>query len=162
MRPDEKIQTSIMATLLLLGILTAAPIILGDRIVEPFTELGILGPNMKLGDYPRTLEVGEQLNLYLYLGNKEGKLSYYRVDVKHGTQSLNVSDTTPYPGEMIGRYEKLLLNEENTTIPVSLSLSKPGLNQRIVFELYKHSTQSNDFEYDGLWVQLWVNVTMPR
>lgn len=161
MRPDEKIQAALMITLLLAAVLTAAPVILGDRVVEPFTELGVLGPNMKLGDYPRTIETGEPLNLYLYIGNHEGTLSYYRVMVKRGIQSLNVSDSTPYPGETIINIEKLLENEENNTSPITFSLNEPGINQRIVFELYKYSTQTRNFEYDGIWVQLWVNVTMP-
>ena len=66
MRLDEKIQAIIMIALLALGILTAAPVILGDRVVEPFSELGILGPNMKLGDYPREILSGENIDLYLY------------------------------------------------------------------------------------------------
>ena len=73
MRIDEKIQAIIMAAFFVLGVLTGGPVLLGDRVVEPFSELGILGPNMKLGDYPRMVYLGENIDLYLYIGNHEGK-----------------------------------------------------------------------------------------
>jgi uncharacterized membrane protein len=162
MRLDEKIQTVIMIALLALGILTAAPVILGDRVVEPFSELGILGPNMKLGDYPREIPSGENIDLYLYLGNHEGTIIYYRVQVKLGDQSTNVSDTMPYQGEILSTYERVLDDENNCTIPISISLIETGINKRIVFELYEFKSEIREFEYEGNWVQLWVNVTEPR
>ena len=85
MRIDEKIQAFVIVGLLAYTALTVAPIILGDRIVEPFSELGILGPGMKLGDYPRLVEAGEDMSLHMYLGNHEGRPTYYQVQVKLGT-----------------------------------------------------------------------------
>lgn len=162
MRLDEKIQAVIMIALLALGILTAAPVILGDRVVEPFSELGILGPNMKLGDYPREILSGENIDLYLYLGNHEGTIIYYRVQAKLGDQSTNVSDTMPYQGEILSTYERVLDDENNCTIPISISLIETGINKRVVFELYEYKSEIREFEYEGNWVQLWVNVTEPR
>lgn len=162
MRLDEKIQAFIMIALLALGILTAAPVIIGDRVVEPFSELGILGPNMKLGDYPREIPSGENIDLYLYLGNHEGTIIYYRVHVKLGDQSTNVSDTMPYQGEILSTYERVLDDENNCTIPISISLIETGINKRVVFELYEYKSEIREFEYEGNWVQLWVNVTEPR
>jgi uncharacterized membrane protein len=162
MRIDEKIQAIIMAILFVLGVLTGGPIIIGDRVVEPFSELGILGPNMKLGDYPREISAGEDIDLYLYIGNHEGKLEYYRIDVKLGDQSINVSDTSPYPGQILKSYEEVLLNESNSTSPINFSVSETGINKRIVFELYRYQLETERFNYEGNWVQLWVNVTEPR
>ena len=161
MRPDEKLQAALMVIVLAYGVLTVAPVILGDRIVEPFTELGILGPEMKLGDYPREAVVGETVDLYLYLGNHEGVVSYYRVDVKQGDQSMNVSDTQPYGGELIMRYEEVLNDESNSTSPIQVPITESGLNRRIVFELYRYDS-AEGFQYYGHWLQLWVNVTEPR
>ena len=90
MRQDERIQAVLMIIVLAYGVLTVAPVILGDRVVEPFSELGILGPEMKLGDYPREVALGDSVDLYLYLGNHEGNLMYYRVLVKQGDQSLSL------------------------------------------------------------------------
>ena len=162
MRQDERIQAALMITVLAYGILTAAPVILGDRIVEPFSELGLLGPELKLGDYPREIALGESVDLYLYLGNHEGDLTYYRVLVKQGDQSMNVSDTTPYGGPVLAQYEHVLVDEYNITMPISIMVDAPGVNQRLVFELYKYDQESTGFSYDGIWVQLWMNITAPQ
>jgi uncharacterized membrane protein len=159
MRPDERIQAVLMIIVLAYGVLTVAPVILGDRVVEPFSELGILGPNMKLGDYPREVALGENVDLYLYIGNHEGALMYYRVIVKQGDQSMNVSDTDPYPGILLHQFEHVLVDERNTTMPISVQLTEPGVNRRMVFELYKYNSEIQGFQYDGIWVQLWMNVT---
>jgi uncharacterized membrane protein len=157
---DEKITYTVIGLLLALGGLTVAPVILGERIVEPFTELGILGPNMKLGDYPRELYVGESVDLYLYLGNHEGVLKYYQVVAKLGDQNVNVSDDNPYPVNSIWSVKHVLLDESNQTIPIHVEINEVGLNKRLVFELYKY--QDQEFVYDGIWVQLWLNVTEPQ
>ena len=162
MRQDERIQAALMITVLAYGILTAAPVILGDRIVEPFSELGLLGSELKLGDYPREIALGESVDLYLYLGNHEGDLTYYRVLVKQGDQSMNVSDTTPYGGPVLAQYEHVLVDEYNITMPISIMVDAPGVNQRLVFELYKYDQESTGFSYDGIWVQLWMNITAPQ
>ena len=137
------------------------PVLSASRIVEPFSELGILGPNMKLGDYSREVRIGERMDLYLYVGNHEGTVQYYRVLVKLGDQSMNVSDTDPLDAPVLASYEMILLNESNSTTPITLSVNKPGLNQRLVFELHRLDTASQVFVYHQRWNQLWLNVTAP-
>ena len=137
------------------------PVLYASRIVEPFSELGILGPNMKLGDYSREVRIGERMDLYLYVGNHEGTVQYYRVLIKLGDQSSNVSDTDPLDAPVLASYEMILLNESNSTTPITLSVNKPGLNQRLVFELHRLDTASQVFVYHQRWNQLWLNVTAP-
>ena len=161
MRVDEKIQAAVIAGLLAYAVLTAAPIILGDRVVEPFSELGILGPNMKLGDYPREVEAGEPVSLYLYLGNHEGLPTYYRVQAKLGDRSLNVSDSEPYPGAVVSSYRQVLDDGSNSTRPIVISVRDAGVNRRLVFELQRYDPDARGFVYDGVWTQLWLNVTEP-
>ncbi len=159
MRIDEKIQAAIMLFLLAIGVLTVAPVLFGDRVVEPFSELGILGPGMMLGDYPNQVISGERVDLFLYLGNHEGRIMYYRVDVRLGDQSINVSDTQPYPGQILTSYKRVLPDEANITVPIWFNINESGENRRVVFELYKYHSDTRDFRYDGNWVQLWMNVT---
>ena len=160
MRNDEKIQTAILAVLAIYGILVAAPLLLGDRVVEPFSELGVLGSELKLGDYPHEVASGEEFDLYLYLGNHMGELSYYRVYAKLGDVRINVSDTEPYVGVTLFDYDYVLVDDTNATLPITLSINEAGLNQRLVFELHRY--QDNEFVYDGIWTQLWLNVTDTR
>jgi len=156
---DERITIGLVACILAFGVLTVAPVLLGKRVVEPFSELGILGPNMKLGDYPKEGITGEPFDLFLYLGNHEGSVQYYRVIIKQGDQSKNVTEDTPLDTPLVTLYEHSLIDKQNTTIPITLAPIRSGINQRIVFELYRYNPESRGFEYNGNWLQLWVNVT---
>jgi uncharacterized membrane protein len=159
MRIDEKIQAAILVSLAAYGLLISAPLLLGGRVVEPFSELGVLGPDMKLGDYPHEVSVGEDFDLFIYVGNHEGSVSYYRVLFKVGDHGLNVSDVEPYGGDVIGQFEQILLDGGNVTRPITVRLPQAGLNKRLVFELQRFDTGSGDFKYEGIWAQLWLNVT---
>ena len=69
---DEDLKTVVVGLLLVVAGFTVFQAFFADRVVEPFSELGILGPNMKIGDYPRELAVGEEFDLFLYMGNHMG------------------------------------------------------------------------------------------
>lgn len=150
-----------MFVILSLGVLTAIPPILPDRVVEPFTELGILGPNLKLGDYPDSVEAGESFTLFLYLGNHESRVMYYRTLVKFGGELSFASETEPMDAPVIASYDHFILNDGNVTRLLSLSADDVGTNRRLVFELYEFDEAVDDFVYSGEWVQLWMNVTSP-
>jgi uncharacterized membrane protein len=102
------------------------------------------------------------MEFFLHLSNYEGIITYYRILIKLGDSSLNVSDNMPYLGSVISQYDHVLLDKTNITIPISLHITKPGLNQRLVFELYKYDAEKNIFTYDNQWLQLWFNVTIPN
>lgn len=159
---EEEVKAVALVIIGLMGAVAVYPVLEASRVVEPFSELGVLGPYMKIGDYPRELVVGEEFNLYLYVGNHEGTTQYYRVLVKLGDQSMNVSNTMPLDAPVVAQYDVVLSNEFNSTIPITLSVGKAGLNQRLVFELYKYDVDSGGFVYHQRWNQLWLNVTSTR
>ncbi len=158
---DKQISYVIMIVIFSLGVLTAVPPILPERVVEPFTELGILGPNLKLGDYPDSVEVGESFTLFLYLGNHESRIMYYRTLAKFGGELSFASETEPMDAPVIAFYDHFILNDGNVTRQLSLSAEVVGTNRRLVFELYEYDESADDFVYSGEWVQLWMNVTSP-
>ena len=129
--------------------------------VEPFSELGILGPGRKLGDYPREVVVDQSIQLYLYVGNHEGKAEYYRVLAKTGDINSNVSDVSVLDAPLVSSWDFVLTNEGNSTLPISLSFPTAGLNQRLIFELYMYDSSNRSFVYHQRWTQLWMNVTAP-
>ncbi len=150
-----------MGILLIIAGFTVFQAVFADRVVEPFSELGILGPNMKLGDYPRELEIGEEFNLFLYLGNHEGRVVYYRVLVKIGDQEMNMSDTEALDVPTFRFYDQALQDQANVTLPISLQLDEAGENKRLVFELHRYETETNGFFYHNIWAQLWLNISRP-
>jgi uncharacterized membrane protein len=156
---DDEVKVVALALIGVMMAVTAYPVLSAGRIVEPFSELGVLGPNGKLGDYPREVLVGEKFSLILYVGNQEGRASYYRVLVKLGDQSHNVSDVTPLEAPVLTTREFVLMNGQNRTAPLTLSVDRAGLNQRLVFEMHKFDAESGGFVYHQRWTQLWLNVT---
>jgi uncharacterized membrane protein len=158
---DDEVKVVALVIIGLMGAISVYPILAENRVVEPFSELGVLGPNLKLGDYPKEVSVGEGFNLYLYVGNHEGRAQYYEVRIKLGDMSMNVSDTIPLEAPVLASYGFVLANEGNETLPVSLSVPRVGLNLRLVFELWRYSPEAGDFVYHQRWNQLWMNVTSP-
>jgi len=159
---DEDLKTVAVGLLLVVAGFTVFQAFFADRVVEPFSELGVLGPNMKIGDYPRELVVGEEFDLYLYVGNHMGSTQLYRVYVKLGSRDLNVSDTEAYAAPVLTSYDAALADEHNTTIPMSLSVPGSGVNLRLVFEMHRYDEELGGWEYHNRWNQLWLNVTETR
>ncbi len=159
---DEDLKTVAVGLLLVAAGFTVFQAFFADRVVEPFSELGILGPNMKIGDYPRELAVGEEFDLYLYVGNHMGSTQLYRVYVKLGSRDLNVSDTEAYGAPVLTSIDAALADEHNETIPISLSIPVSGVNLRLVFEMHRYDAELGGWEYHNRWNQLWLNVTETR
>ncbi|MCW4050739.1 MAG: DUF1616 domain-containing protein [Candidatus Bathyarchaeota archaeon] len=156
---DEDVKTVVIGVLLVMAGFTVFQAFFADRVVEPFSELGILGPFMKIGDYPRELVVGETFDLYLYLGNHMGAPQYYRVFVKLGDRGLNVSDTEPYGAPVLTYFEAVLGDKMNVTLPIVLSVPEAGVNRRLVFEMHRYDLEAGEWSYHYRWNQLWLNVT---
>jgi len=134
---------------------------LAGRTVEPFSELAILGPEKKIANYPKEVEVGQPFKLYLYVGNHEGKVVYYIVYIKLGNISTPINSTTPSNATILNTYEFILADGQNITIPLNLTIKKPALNARLIFELWALEKESLKPRYTGRWCQIWLNVTKP-
>jgi len=158
---DEQVMAVLLAVLVVVGAFAGSQTFFPDRIVEPFSELGILGPEAKIGDYPRELIVREPFTLYLYVGNHEGRVMYYAVLVKLGNRTTSISNEEPMDVPVFARYGVVLLDGKNWTRPVTLSVEEPGVNYKLVFELWAYNEGVRDFVYHGRWCQLWLNVTKP-
>ena len=126
---------------------------------EPFSELGVLGPNQVLGGYPTSVVTGSPFQLYGYIGNHEGVSSYYEFLVKVGNQTTQVSNSTSAQVPVVFTYSQVLDNNQTTTFPLTLMLSNPGTNVRLIFELWSYNVTSSSYGYTGLWNQLLLNVT---
>lgn len=156
---DEEVLAVVLAIILVSGVFTVSQAFLSGRVTEPFSELAILGPEMKIADYPKNVTVGEPFYLYLYVGNHEGRVMYYAVLIKLGDRSTQINDTDPADAPVIARYEFVILHDGNVTRPITLSISEPGLNRRLIFELWAFDEGSEGFKYHSRWCQLWLNAT---
>lgn len=157
---DEELRAVVLAVALVAGVLAASQTLQSGRVVEPFSEIGLLGSGLKIGDYPKNVLVNETFRLYLYIGNHEGRVMYYTILVKLGDGSTLINETTHAEAPVIDMYEAILPQGHNTTIPVDLRLPKPATNARLIFELWR--LDEGGLRYHGRWLQLWMNVTAPR
>jgi uncharacterized membrane protein len=113
---------------------------------------------MQLGDYPSQIVASESVKLNVYVGNQMGKPMYYTVMIKLGDNGTTVN---PAPLEPLQQFSKVIPNNANWTFPVSLTLNQPGINQRIIFELWIYNETTNQNQYHNRWGQIWLNVTAP-
>ena len=126
---------------------------------EAFSELGVLGPNQKIADYPTNVVVGQQFTLFVYVGNHQGQADYYQVMMKEGNPGTVVNNSTSADVPAVQTNSLVLKDNSSTIFPVSLSMSTAGDNQRLIFELWMFNSTTDSFAYTGLWAQLWMNVT---
>ena len=156
---DKDTSVIALAIITILAVFVAVqPVIPSNS--EHFSELGILGPQQTIANYPTNITKGEAFSLYAYVGNHEGASEYYQVLVKLVTNTNYViSNTTSANAPIISSYSYVLDNGRNTTLPMNLSINQTGTNLRLVFELWSFDSLSSSFSYSGLTDQLWVNVT---
>lgn len=128
---------------------------------EQFSELGTLGPQKTIANYPTTLTVNQNFLLYGYIGNHQGTVEYYTLFVKLGNVNTIISNTTSSNAPVLSTYSYVLNNGQNTTFPMNLSIGQNGTNLRLILELWMYNQSSSAFSYTGLWNQLWINVTSP-
>lgn len=125
---------------------------------ETFSELGILGPNLKLGDYPAEVVASETVHLYVYVGNHMDKPMFYTVMVKLGNNQT-IADPANTP--TVSQFMQVVSSNQTWIFPASLTLTQTGMNQRLIFELWVYNETANQVQYGEQWGQIWLNVTAP-
>jgi uncharacterized membrane protein len=156
---DEQITAVVVGIIVVIAVANASNFYLSNRVVEPFSELGILGPNQKIADYPKQLKPGQNFTLYLYVGNHEGKAMDYTVYAKLGNRSSVVNENVSMASPPTASYGIVLASNSTYLAPITMSLKQPGNNTRLVFELWTYQSNTSSFVYDHRWVQLWLNLS---
>ena len=154
----EQLCAVVLAVTVVVAFLSVSGFLLPKNQGEQFSELGVLGPNMKLGDYPSQIVASETVNLYGYVGNQMGQPMYYTVMVKLGNNDTVIN---PAPIAPIQQFSQVIPNNQTWTFPVDITLTKSGDNQRLIFELWIYNQTINQNQYHDRWGQIWLNVTAP-
>lgn len=154
---DDEVRAVIAAILVISVIFAITMNISINKVPEPFSELGILGKNMKLADYPEELTVGETAQLYIYVGNYMGRPMFYRAEAKLGNKS---SPVDPSPASPFWTHYFLLEHNHSTIIPLQFAVNRSG-SYRLIVELWAYNETEGDFQYLKKWVQLWIDVSNP-
>lgn len=61
---------------------------------ERFSELWLLGPELKAENFPFNVSVNEQYRVYVGVGNLLGELAYYSIHVKFGNRTHQLPNST--------------------------------------------------------------------
>lgn len=158
---DEEVFAVILAVTVVASIIGIA-IVIRPEVTEPFTALGLLNKDCKMGEYPRTTPNGSYIDLCISVVNYMGKPVYYKVIYKIGDRETLPTNTTPSPVDNLAMWSGILIHGGNATTPVKIPVYVfDPLPRRIalIFELWLYNTQIRNWEYTGRWAHLYINVT---
>jgi uncharacterized membrane protein len=155
---DKEVAAVLLILLAIVGIFVALQPLLPST-AEKFSELGVLGPNQTIANYPTILKTGQSFQLYGYVGNHEGQVEYYKLLIKLGNQGTLVTNATSASAPVVLTNSHVLEDNQSWTFPINMALNKTGTNLKLIFELWTYNETVSNFTYTGLWDQLYVNVT---
>lgn len=158
---DEEVMAVLTAIIIVAIVFAGVQILNAGRVIEPFSELGLLGPEGKIGGYPRQITAGIPFKLNVYIGNREGKTVYYKVLIKIGDRESIINSTTPLNVESIMELKTILSHNSTIIIPIEITLYESKNNVRLVFEMWIYNETTGKFNYYNRWNQLWLNITKP-
>jgi len=154
-----------VAALLVLALVLSVSAL--QPIYSPFpntqgnSQLGLLGPNRIASGYPTNVTQSKPFLLYGYLGNQFGTAELYHLVIKLGNQTTLVNASIPAEAPVVSQYYFVLDRNQTSVFPMELSLSRPGIQEKLIFELwsYQHSDLGPGFVYTGVFDQIILNVT---
>ncbi len=155
---DEEVAAVVLALVIVASVFAVAYVVNKSRVAEPFSAIGLLGPNKKIGNYPTHVHPGEKFLLWVYVFNYEGHAMLYRVYIKLGNRTTLVNSTISANAPIMDYFDICLTHNESALVPVYLSINKTG-SYKLIFELWAYSPKTGEFKYLGLWNHLYINVT---
>ncbi len=157
---DDQLRVAAVVIVALIGVGITGQYLLGGTLGQPFSEVGILGPGGQFAEYPTSMSIGTNYTIKLFVANHEGHSMLYQVYEKLGSKATPINQTSPLSSTPVASYGFALPDNGTAVRPISVRLDSPGLNVRIVWELWDYVPASNSWTYDGSWAQLYVNATV--
>jgi len=154
---DDEVLAVILA-LIVVGSVFASAEVMRPRVTEPFTALGLLNSELKIGDYPKTVVVGQNITLGIFVDNHMGYPIYYRVVFKLGDNTTLPTPDNPSPNPPIKSWEGFLDHGENATFKITISVNKPGNKKALIFELWTYDPVDGEWKYTGRWNHLYIDI----
>ena len=159
---DEEV-FGVITALIVIGSVFSAALVLRPSNPEPFTAIGLLNENCKIGDYPDFVLTGENRTLCIFISNHMREPEAFMVIYKFGTPADKLpTNTTPSPVKPVQTFYAILNSGQETIMKTQIHIpARPdliGRNATLIFELWQYSTQENKWIYTGKWVHLHVRV----
>lgn len=154
---DDEVFAVILA-LIVVGSVFASAQVLRPRVTEPFTAIGLLNSELKIGDYPKTIVAGYNVTLGLFIDNHMGYPIYYRVYFKIGDNTTLPTANKSSPLKPVKYWEGFLDHGQNATFKIVVSVPEPGHRKALIFELWIYDPVNRTWVYTGRWNHLYVDV----
>jgi len=169
-------RTAFQVSSLALVLLAASPalslIVSFPNMGESFSEFWLLGPNHMAENFPFNVQAGEEISLFLGVGNHLGNSAYYLVYAKFRNQNQplpNGNSSEPSSLHSIHEFQFLLANGDVWETPVpfeildasvegdSMVVKSVSVNDR-AFQVDCSSTWDSENKgfYFQLFFELWV------
>jgi len=156
---DEEVFAVILAVSIISSALGVA-LVLKPENPEPFSALGLLNEECKIGDYPKIAINNSLLRLCIYVANYMGRPTYYKVVYKLAHNETLPSKDSPSPEPAISEWRLVLAHGENKTVLVDVVVYDAWMRGRValVFELWTYDSASSSWVYTGVWNHLYIDV----
>ena len=158
---DEEVFAVILALSIIASALGIA-LTLRPENPEPFTALGLLNEECKIGRYPTVAVNGSSIRLCISIANHLGHPAYFKVVYKLATAETLPNSTTPSPEQVVMEWRAVLSNGEEMVTPITVPVYTLRNEFRIalVFELWIYDTTRGGWSYTGRWNHHYINVVV--
>lgn len=158
---DDEVFAVLTAIVIVASAVAIAMVVREGYVAEPFSAIGLLDENCRIGEYPRFVRENSTVNLCLFIYNHEGKPIYWKVVYKIGSNRTLPTNTTPSPEPVLREWRGLLNHGSNTTFKIEVGIPRLQVNVTrvtLIFELWSYDVEAKTWRYTGRWVHLHVNV----
>ncbi len=153
---------AVILALTVVGSVIPALIILRPEVTEPFTSIGLLNSECKIGDYPSYVIPRDDIDLCIQVFNYMGYPILAQVRYKVGTAKDLPTNTIPSALSIIKNITVIVPHNAEKLVkarfPVIVDESMIGKNATLIFELWIYDNVKNEWVYSGEWVHLHVRV----
>ncbi len=160
-RQSKKQFDLLLKVCLIIGILVISGFIIYYIITpEPgYVTLGILNSEKKAENYPTNATVGQNISFYVSVENQMKRDFSFRIEILKGDNKTVVSSSGSINATSYFNTSKItLLNNQFWMSEMwNISFSQPGVNQRIIVELWESKNSGIEKYFDNLY--LWLNIT---
>jgi len=148
-------------TVIIIAISIVSALLIYNLIVnqQKVTSFYILDENGGY-DFPKEVQVNGLYNVTVSISNFEQKTMLYRVYMKVGNLSSNISATNPTDFYVNSTYfESVLSHWQYRTHSISLNMTTVQNHTKLIAELWEYNEVSNIFVYSGQFLFVHYNVT---
>ena len=127
---------------------------------ETFSSIGLLDENKTTNNYPDNVTRNVPFYLWVDVGNYQGNVNLYLINITLGNENTTISKTAPSSSSaaFLKNYLIIVENSHTRMQLINLSINVTANKQRLIFELWVYNPAIHNFEYLGLWVQIWINI----